>query len=131
MQNLEIVQAMYQAFGSGDLPALLAAMDPQVEWQNPGPSQIPYFGTHRGPEAVARNIFAFLAENLRFEKFEPKEFFTSADKVVVLLDCEAVAVRSGQRVAQAVVHVFTLRAGKVVRFQDFQNSFALSQALQA
>ena len=129
MQNLEVVQAMYSAFARGDVPALVAAMDPQIEWQNPGSSQFPYFGTHLGPEAVTRNIFGFLAENLRFEKFEPKEFFSSADKVVVLLECEAVAVRTGKRVAQSVVHVFTLRAGKVLRFQDFQNSFALAQAL--
>lgn len=130
MQNLEIVQAMYQAFGRGDLPALVAFMDPDIEWQNPGPSELGYFGTHRGPAAVSRNIFGFIAERLRFEQFEPREFFSSGDKVVVLLECAAVAAPSGKRVAQNVVHVFTLRDQKVVRFQDFQNSYALSEALR-
>ncbi len=130
MQNLEIVQQLYQAFGRGDLPALVSALDPEVEWINPGPATPAYFGTHQGPAAVARNIFGFLAENLRFDVFEPREFFTSGDKVVVLLHIDAVVVRSGTRVINDVVHVFTFRAGKVVRFQDFQNSYALAEALR-
>jgi uncharacterized protein len=130
MQNLELVQQLYQAFGRGDLPALLAALDPDVEWINPGPSAPAYFGTHRGPAAVARNIFGFLAENLRFDVFEPREFIASGDKVVVLLHTDAVAVRSGVHVVSDIVHVFTCRAGKVVRFQDFQNSYALAEALR-
>ena len=109
---------------------MLAALDSNVEWINPGPASPTYFGTHRGPDAVARNIFGFLAEQLRFEVFEPREFFTSSDKVVVLLHTEAVAARSGTRVVNDVVHVFTFSAGKVVRFQDFQNSYALAEALR-
>jgi uncharacterized protein len=130
MQNLEIVQRLYQAFGSGDMPTLLGALDPDVEWINPGPASPAYFGTQRGPAAVARNVFGFLAENLRFDVFEPREFFTSDDKVVVLLHMEAVAARSGTRVVNDAVHVFTFKAGKVVRFQDFQNNYALAEALR-
>jgi ketosteroid isomerase-like protein len=130
MQNLEIVHQLYQAFGQGDMPTLLGALDPNIEWINPGPAAPAYFGTHQGPTAVARNIFGFLAENLRFDVFEPREFFTSNDKVVVLLHMEAVAVRSGTRVINDVVHVFTFSAGKVVRFHDFQNSYALAEALR-
>jgi ketosteroid isomerase-like protein len=130
MQPLEIVQAMYQAFGRGDLPAMVAFMDPDIEWHNPGPGEVAYFGTHRGTAAVSRNIFGFIAEHLRFEQFEPREFFSSGDKVAVLLDCVAVAAPSGKRVTQQVMHVFTLREQKVVRFQDFQNSYAVWDALR-
>jgi ketosteroid isomerase-like protein len=129
MTNLEIVQTMYQAFGRGDVKTLLSAMDPQVEWSNPGPSSPAYFGTHRGPEAIARNIFGFLAENLQFEVFAPTHFFAEGDKVVVLLDMVAVAKKSARRITQKAVHVFTFRAGKLTHFQDFQDSYTLADAL--
>jgi ketosteroid isomerase-like protein len=90
-----------------------------------------YFGTHRGHVAVATNIFGFLSENLQFDVFEPREFSAGADKVFVLLHIEAQVKRTGERVVQEAVHVFSFQGGKVVRFQDFQNSYALAKALTA
>jgi uncharacterized protein len=127
--NLEIVRRAYAAFGGGDMPALLALFDPEIVWVNPGPESLSYFGTHRGPAAIAKNVFGFLAENLQFEVFEPREFFANETKVVVLLHMEAVVRRTGQRVVQEVAHVFSIRGGRVVAFHDFQDSWALARAL--
>jgi ketosteroid isomerase-like protein len=129
--NIETVLQAYQAFAKGDLPGILKLLDPNIVWVNPGPNTSPYFGSHRGHAAVAMNIFGFLAENFEFELFDPHEFFTNADKVVALLNTEARVKRTGERIVQQAVHVFTFQGGKVVRFQDFQNSYALAKALTA
>lgn len=129
--NLEIVQQAYAAFGKGDLASLLATMDPDIVWENPGPASPSYFGTNRGHAAVAANVFGFLAENLQFDVFEPREFLLGADKVVVLLRLEARVKRTGEQVKHDAVHVFQFANGKVARFQDFQNSYALANALGA
>jgi ketosteroid isomerase-like protein len=129
--NLETVQQAYAAFGKGDLPGILAALDPNIVWDNPGPNSPAYFGSHRGHVAVATNVFGFLAENLQFDVFEPREFLVGGDKVVVLLHIEGQIKRTGERLVQEAVHVFSFQAGKVVRFQDFQNSYALAKALSA
>jgi ketosteroid isomerase-like protein len=129
--NLEIVQQAYAAFGKGDLPGILAALDPNIVWENPGPNSPAYFGAHRGHAAVATNIFGFLSENLQFEVFEPREFLVGGDKVVALLHIEAKITRTGERLVQEAVHVFSFQGGKVVQFQDFQNSYALATALTA
>src|SRR5262245_25119957 len=122
--NLETVQQAYAAFGKGDLAGILATMDPDIVWENPGPESPSYFGTHRGHATVASNVFGFLAENLQFDVFEPREFLLGADKVVVLLRLEARVKRTGEAVKHDAVHVFHFANGKVVRFQDFQNSYA-------
>ena len=31
-ERIDVVRGMYAAFGSGDIPAIIAALDPQVEW---------------------------------------------------------------------------------------------------
>jgi ketosteroid isomerase-like protein len=127
--NLETAQQAYAAFGKGDLAGILATLDPDIVWENPGPTTLAYFGAHRGHAAVAKDVFGFLAENLQFDVFEPREFLQSADKVVVLLHMEARVARTGERLVQEVVHVFSFQGGKVVRFQDFQDSYKLAQAL--
>jgi ketosteroid isomerase-like protein len=129
--NLETAQQAYAAFGQGDLPGILATLDPSIVWENPGPNSPSYFGTHRGHAAVAANVFGFLAENLQFDVFEPREFLVGEDKVVVLLHMQARIKRTGERFVQDAVHVFSFTGGKVVRFQDFQNSYALAKALAA
>jgi ketosteroid isomerase-like protein len=32
MSNVDIVKRVYEAFGRGDVPAVLAMMDPKIEW---------------------------------------------------------------------------------------------------
>ncbi len=34
--NVEMVQRLYADFGRGDIPPILAALDPKVEWINAG-----------------------------------------------------------------------------------------------
>jgi ketosteroid isomerase-like protein len=129
MTNRQIVDQAYQAFGRGDLPALLGLLDPQVEWVNPGPSGLAYFGTHRGPDAIARNVFGFLAENFSFEVFEPREFFEGETGICVRLFMRARVRRNDRVVEQHVIHQFSFEAGKIARFHDFQNSYAIAEAL--
>jgi ketosteroid isomerase-like protein len=83
--NLETVQQAYAAFGKRDVAGLLATVDPDVVWENPGPTSPNSFGTHHGHAAVAHDA----------------------------------------------VHVFRFANAEVVRFQVFQNSYALAKALEA
>ena len=36
--NIERIQAIYGAFGAGDVAGVLAALDPEVVWSNAGPA---------------------------------------------------------------------------------------------
>jgi ketosteroid isomerase-like protein len=129
--NIEIVQQAYAAFAKGDVAGILANLDPEIVWENPGPDTIAYFGWHRGHAAVATNIFGFLHENMQFSVFEPYEFLVSADRVAVLLRVQSSVPRTGAQLKEEAVHVFTFKNGKVVRFQDFQNSYNVAKALGA
>ena len=128
--NIRVVQSLYAAFGRGDVSAVLEALDPNVVWTNPGPAEYSYFGTHQGRDAVLRNVFMFLAENVEMHAFEPREFFASGDKVVVLLHMEATVRRTKRRFAQEIAHAFTLKDGRPVLFHDFQNNYAIAEALR-
>jgi ketosteroid isomerase-like protein len=127
---IEKVQALYAAFGRGEIQTVLEALDPQIVWENPGPAEVRYFGTHRGPEAVLRNIFGFLQEFVDIKRLEPTRFLADDDKVVVLLQMELVTRPAGKQVAQEVAHVWTFKNGRVAHFHDFQNNAAVAAALR-
>lgn len=128
--NVRVVQSLYAAFGRGDVPAVMESLDPNITWTNPGPAEFRYFGTHHGKEAVLGNVFMFLAENMEIHVFEPREFFANGDRVVVLLHMELTVRRSGRRVTQEVAHTFKMKDGRPVEFHDFQNSYAIAEALR-
>jgi ketosteroid isomerase-like protein len=129
-QNIGIAEAGYAAFGRGDIPGLLALLDNDVEWKTPGAADLPTAGTRRGHAQVAE-FFKVIGETIDFEKFEPHTFLADGDHVIVLgNDQYKVKGGSGKSLSEPWCHVFTIRNGKVVAFQEFIDTAALSAELK-
>src|SRR6266511_800663 len=83
-ENVRTVQRAYEAFGRGDIPAVLAMLTDDIEWSEPGSADVlPWGGERRGREQVGQ-FFQALDGALEFEAFEPREFIAQGDTVVVL-----------------------------------------------
>ncbi len=128
-QNIATIQELYAAFGRGDIPGLVERLAPDIVWENPGPAHISYFGTHRGRQAVLKNIFEFVGANFDVQAFQPTDFLASGDKVVVLIHMEVVLRPTGKRVVQDLAHAWTLKNGLPVHLRDHQDNFALAAAI--
>lgn len=124
-RNVEQVRQIFDAFGRGDVPAILERLTEDVDWVIPGPaSVIPYAGARKGREG-ALEFFTRYAESLEMEAFEPREFVAQGDKVVVL-GYERFRVRTTGRIAETDwALVFTFRDGQVSRLQSFEDTAAL------
>ncbi len=84
-------------------------------------------GEREGKAKVAE-FFELVAEFERFEQFEPREFVAQGDKVVAIGHYRAVTKPTGRRFESDFVMVFTLRGGKVARFQEFTDSAGINAA---
>ena len=121
--NTEVVQQAYDAFGQGDIPALLNLLTDDVEWSLPGPSVIPWAGTRHGHEGVTE-FFSMLGKTLEFEQFEPREFVAQGDTVVVLGHERSLVKAMGRMFEQEWAHVYTLRDGKIAKARFFGDTAA-------
>jgi hypothetical protein len=128
-QNLQTVQQTCAAFVRGDIQAILGNVAPDVEWVFPGPKQVPFAGTFRGPEQVAQ-LFALVGENLEFEQYEPREFIAQGDKVVVLGQDRYRVRSTGGSAGGEWVAAFTLRDGKIARHHYYCDTAALEAAFR-
>ncbi len=63
MSNVQMMRDLYDAFGRGDIPTVLAAMDPGIEWREAegNPYEPSDNKAWRGPDAVMQNLFVRLA----------------------------------------------------------------------
>lgn len=126
-EHVQLVQAGYVAFGSGDIPAILEMLTDDVEWVIPGPTDLPWKGMRRGKAAVA-DWFPLLGQNIEFHVFEPHSLIAQGNQVVCLLHIESVMRCTQQPLAYEEAQIWTFRNGKVARFQIFEDTAAVAAA---
>lgn len=126
--SLDTTMAFMGAMGKGDMESMSALMADDMVWHNEGDSDLPWIGTWEGKDA----IFGFLgvfSENLKTTLWENSDVLASGDTVAVFGKMNGVTTRSGKETG---VFSFALRVkvrdGKVVLWNWFEDSFAVSQA---
>jgi ketosteroid isomerase-like protein len=89
MSNMATVREIYEAFGRGDVSAILDKLDDHVEWETQNPvASVPWLQSRRGKANIGA-FFESLAP-LKITRFEPHTLFESGDKVFVLIAFEAI-----------------------------------------
>jgi ketosteroid isomerase-like protein len=120
MSNIDTVKGIYEAFGRGDVPAILEQMSPDVDWDYPQTADVPWLKPRRGREGVGA-FFRAAGEALEFRAFVPKEIFASPDGkiVVALVDVEAIVKATGRAFREEdEIHLWRFGSdGRVARFR--------------
>lgn len=132
MAHTQTVQQIYEAFGKGDVPAILATLAEDVVWEyGEASTDVPWLQHRRGREAVAGFFEALAAVD--FHSFTPKAFFEQDSMVVVLVDLEATVKKTGRRITELdEVHIWHFGPdGKVVRFRHRVDTHAMWKAYHA
>ena len=125
--NVQAVRAAYAAFKRGDIGSILNGLTGNVEWI--APAIEPVRGTYHGRDGVAR-FFQQVNEISEFSSFEPHEYVAQGDRVIALGSYKA-TVRSTNRAYECEWAMsFTLRDGKISKFQEFTDTAAIAAALQ-
>ena len=128
-ENVAVVASVYENFAKGDIPAVLAALAPELDWVEGSQEYLPHRGTHCTPQAVAANVFQMVADN--FEQFAvvPERYHDAGDVVVV--EGRATGRTKAGRVLDApAAWVWTVRGGQVVANHNYHDTDAWRLALQ-
>lgn len=127
--NTRLVQRCYELYKSGDIKVLLDLCAEDVDFQMPEIENVPFSGRHLGREAAAA-FFKSVGEAQETLSFNPREFIAQGDKVVVLGDSLYRVRASGREYGNEWVHVWTVRAGKVLASQEYLDTAVSSAAYQ-
>jgi ketosteroid isomerase-like protein len=117
-ENVEIVRAIYRAWTDGAPPTASGLIAEDIEWVNDERAVEP--GTRRGSKAfddAADNVGGTLASvRIEFERF-----LDAGDQVVVIGVLQGTGRGSGLEVGRRQGYLWTIRDGKAVRFQWFND----------
>jgi ketosteroid isomerase-like protein len=128
-ENTALVQQAYNNFKTGNIQGLLGLLSDDVEWQLPEIENVPFAGKRTGRSAVGE-FFASVAETQEVLQFEPREFVAQGDKVVSLGRYRWRVKATGREHGSDFAHVFTIRNGQVVGFQEYTDTAAAAKAFQ-
>lgn len=129
--NVEQTQALFAAFGAGDIPAILTYLNEDIRIEFYGPADIiPYAGMYDG-KAEARSFFETVLSSVDIHVFEPEEFIAERDKVVVTGHLHLTAKSTGRDIKSDFVHVITMKDGRWSKFRDFMNTVSAAEAFSA
>ena len=121
-QNVNAVRGMYEAFGRGDIPAVLAAMDPEIDWREAENFIYADGNPYIGPNAVLEGVFARIGAEWDGFAVSPEEILDAGDTVVGRGYYSGAYKKNGKPVKAQFAHVFTFRDGKVIKFQQYTDT---------
>lgn len=128
---IDKVARLYACFGEGNLPGILALLDPAIQWHHAGdPRILPMAGVFHGHDGVAKFIQA-LGQSLDFSRFEVHSLHQSGDQVENQLAWAATVQHNQQQVAGEASFVWIFNNdGFIAEMHHTGDMQALEQAFQ-
>ncbi len=129
--NVELVRRSFQAMARGDFEAAFAVHDPDTEWRTA--SDEPDSQTYRGIEGLWR-VVATVAEpweNRFDDSVELEELTARGPWVVVPWRARLLGRGSGLEVEVYETYAVLVRAGKIVRVEEYRTTEEALEAVRA
>ena len=133
MSNVERAQAIYEAFGRGDISYVLEQVADDIRWDQwdpPGPAHggsVPTL-VPRSDKAGVAEFFATLSA-VEFHEFQVTNLLAGGDQVAAIVDIDVTVKATGRRIQDTEIHLMTFDDdGKVVELRHFLDT---AKALEA
>jgi ketosteroid isomerase-like protein len=129
--NQKTIEAVYAAFGRGDVPFILERVGERTRWDfSVAGSDVPWHAPVSTREELPR-FFQAMGENVTFEAFEPRAFLSDGRDVVVKLRVAYKVNRTGRRVDEEQVQWWSFDdAGRISALRHYEDTAAVRDAWQ-
>jgi hypothetical protein len=127
--NAQFLQGLYEAFAQGDVPAVLAAMDPGIEWNEAEHATFWTGHSFIGPEAVVEGVFARIPATFGDTfRIEINRLLDSGSVVVMEGRYKGIVQATGKALDAQVTHVWDIADGKIAKFQAYTDTWQFADA---
>ena len=130
-ENVALVRGIYDSFATGDVPAVLGAMHPDMVWNEAENFPLADRNPYVGPDAIVQGVFVRLAEQWDGFAVEVGELLDAGDTVVALGHYVGTCRATGQPIRAQLVHVWRLEGGRATSFQQYTDTLQVARATGA
>jgi ketosteroid isomerase-like protein len=120
--NIKTITAVYEAFGRGDVAAILDAVTDDVDWAaEAASSAAPWYGVRHGRDAVAA-FFSDFGSTMEVEEFTPVSFAANDSDVLTVVRFRSRSRATGKSEEMNLHHWFTFRDGKIAHYRGSEDT---------
>ena len=126
--NVAAVADLYANFGKGDVPAVLAAMDANIVWNEAEGNALADGNPYIGPDAVLTGVFTRVLEG--FPNFSLNDIVLhnmENDQVLATLRYKGTMKNTGKDLNAQAAHLWTFKDGKIITFQQYVDTKQLHE----
>ena len=123
------IENIYNAFSKGDVPSVLSAMDDNIVWNEAEGNSLADGNPYIGPDAVLNGVFARLVEEHEYFNLKNIELHNMENnQVLATLRYDAKRKDNGALIDAQAAHLWKLKDGKVISFQQYVDTKQLAEA---
>ena len=120
--KIKTIEQIYQAFGRGDVAAILNAVTNDVDWATETSSTAaPWYGVRHGKDGVAAFFTAF-GSAMEIEEFTPTSLAANDTDVLTVVRCRARSRSTGKAIAMDLHHYFKFHDGKIAYYRGTEDT---------
>ncbi|TDU04085.1 hypothetical protein EDD99_2539 [Streptomyces sp. 846.5] len=127
----DTIDAFFENFGAGNLPALLDLFADTVDFNVAGAPNIPWAGRRSGRAEIAE-FFGLFGEVLTpAESFAVNGRLVDGADGVVFATCVFGVLATGKKFTNSYALHVTVTDGRIVRYHMYEDSYAIAEAFAA
>ena len=128
--NVKTIQSLYEAFGRGDVAAILDTVTSDVDWAaEADPAVAPWHGVRHGQGAVAA-FFADFGATMEVEEFTPVSIAANDTDALSVVRFRARSRATGKTAAMQLHHFFKFRDGEIAYYRGTEDTAQTAAVLQ-
>ncbi|MEJ0101344.1 MAG: nuclear transport factor 2 family protein [Bacteroidota bacterium] len=130
-ENISLAKNLYDAFGRGDIPTAFTAMDSNIIWNEaenyPYADKNPYIGK----DAIPNDVFARIGGDWDNFTLSDKQFYAVQNDMILVTGFYTGKHKlTGKVIKAQFAHVWWLKEGKLVKFQQYADTKQVSDAVK-
>ena len=129
--NTNTIKNLYADFATGNVPGIGAVMDENIEWNEaenfPYADGNPYIGF----DAIVAGVFGRVGAEWEYWNLTDLDYNESTNnKILVTGRYQAKYKKNGAIINLQMAHLWTLRNGKIIAFQQFADTKGIADAIK-
>jgi len=131
MDHVTFIKDLYNEFARGNVPEVLTAFDPNIEWREADNFVYAEHNPYIGPQRILEGVFMRLATEWNGFSAGAQEFLDAGSRVVAIGRYTGSFKATGKNINAQFVHIWTIVNGKITRFQQYTDTKQFADAVKA
>lgn len=129
-QNVQVIDNVYKAFATGDMPTVLGSMHLDIVWNEAESNSLADGNPYIGPDAILNGVFVRLGANHEYFNLKDVQLHNMSDNMVfATLRYDAKVITTGKTYNAQAAHLWKLNDdGKIMSFQQYVDTKKLADA---